>query len=68
MIKPEYPYKDKKGNLHYDKIRQYSTEGFRLLKNGTDEKYDEAVDTYPCKYTYSETTEPIEVETEENNE
>lgn len=52
-----------------NRIRHYSDAGFRILQNETGIIYDDAVDVMPCKYTYSETTELIEVveEPEENN-
>ena len=54
--------------LENNLIRHYSDKGFYILQNETNIKYSEAVDIIPCRYTYSETTEPIEVVTEENNE
>lgn len=59
MIKTEYI-----GN----RIRHYSDNGFRILQNETGIVYDDAVDVLPCKYTYTETNEPIPVETEEATE
>lgn len=42
------------------RIRHYSDSGMRILQNETGVIYDDAVDTLPCKYTYSETDKPIE--------
>ena len=49
------------------RIRHYSDNGMRILQNETGVIYDDAVDVVPCKYTYSETEEPIET-TEELEE
>lgn len=40
--------------------RHYSDKGFYILQNETGIEYAEAVDVYPCKYTYKETKKPIE--------
>ena len=41
-------------------IRHYSDAGFLLLQNETGAKYSDPIDVVPCKYTYTETDEPIE--------
>lgn len=41
-------------------IKHYSDAGFMLLQNETGEKYADPVDLVPCRYTYTETNEPIE--------
>lgn len=46
-------------------IRHYSDSGMMLIQNETGIEYFEAVDVVPCKYTYSETTNPIEDASEE---
>lgn len=33
---------------------------FRIRKVGTDEIYDDALDTIPCPYEYEETDEPLD--------
>lgn len=43
------------------RIHHYSDIGMRILQNETGVVYDDAVDVMPCKYTYIETDEPIEV-------
>ena len=43
-------------------IRRYSTEGMKLLQVETGMVYDEAIDIVPCRYTYTETDNPIEKE------
>jgi hypothetical protein len=46
-------------------IRTYSDKGVKIQKVGTDEVYDEAVDVEGAGYRYTETEEPIEVESNE---
>ena len=46
-------------------IRHYSDTGMLLLQNETGVKYADAIDVVPCPYTYTETEEPVEVESEE---
>jgi hypothetical protein len=55
MIKTEYIN---------SRILHYSDSGFRILQNETGIVYDDAVDVMPCKYTYTETDEPIPAEIE----
>ena len=43
-------------------IRHYSDAGFMLLQNETGLKYADPIDAVPCRYTYTETEEKIEVE------
>ena len=54
MIIQEHPYKDNE-----KLIRTVSDAGMMILQNETGIKYSEAVDVYPCRYTYTETDEPI---------
>lgn len=50
-------------------IKQYSDQGMLLLQNETGDKYGEAIDVMPCRYTYTETDEPIDpVEISEEEE
>lgn len=44
--------------------RTYSDGGFYIIQNETNIKYSEAVDVEGAPYTYSETDELIEVESE----
>lgn len=46
--------------------RTYSDMNLYIRKVGTDEVYSEAIDVEDAPYTYEETEEKIEVETEEN--
>lgn len=43
-------------------IKHYSDKGVMLLQNETGVKYSDPVDLVPCRYTYTETDEPIESE------
>ena len=43
-------------------IRHYSDAGYMLLQNETGAKYSDPIDLVPCIYTYTETDELIEVE------
>ena len=43
-------------------IKHISDAGFMLLQVETGIKYSEPVDVVPCRYTYEETEELIEVE------
>lgn len=43
-------------------VRHYSDAGFVLLQVETGMKYADPVDLVPCRYTYVETDELVEVE------
>lgn len=45
-------------------IKHYSDAGFMLLQVETGIKYSDPVDVYPCGYTYEETDELIDEESE----
>lgn len=45
--------------LHYSDLNHY------ILQNETSIKYEMADDVYPCKYTYTETDEVIEEQTDD---
>lgn len=62
MIKTEY-YMTRADGVEL--IRTYSDKGVKIKKVGTDEIYDEAVDVEGAGYRYTETEEPIEVESSE---
>ena len=47
-------------------IKHYSDAGFLLLQNETGIKYADPIDLVPCRYTYTETNEPIDEETDPN--
>lgn len=43
-------------------IRHYSDSGFKIRQLETGKVYEEAYDLKPCKYSYTETDEPVQVE------
>ena len=47
-------------------IKHYSDASFMLLQNETGIKYADPIDLVPCRYTYTETNEPIGEETDPN--
>ncbi len=57
MIRTEY-YTTREDGVVLN--RTFSDAGFYIVQNETGIKYSEAVDVMPCKYTYTETDEPIE--------
>lgn len=52
MVKTEHPY-----NNNENLVKHYSDKGNYILQNETGRKYSVAVDAYPCRYTYTETSE-----------
>lgn len=48
--------------------RTYSDANKDVHKIGTDEVYGEAIDVYPCPYTYEEVDRPIEETVEDSIE
>ena len=46
------------------RIRHYSDQYVKIRQIETGALYDDAVDIYPCPYTYEETDEPTSDETE----
>ena len=42
-------------------IKHYSDAGFMLLQVETGVKYSDPIDVVPCRYTYEETDEKIEI-------
>lgn len=63
MLIEQYPFIDEEGVEHDNLVKHYSDEGKMILQVETGVKYSEAIDVYPCRYTYEETDEPIEEET-----
>ena len=43
-----------------NRIRHYSDKNMKIRQIETGIVYDDAVDIYPCPYTYEETNEPID--------
>lgn len=60
MLIEQYPYIDESGTEHDNLVKHYSDENKLILQVETGVKYAEAVDVYPCRYTYEETDEPVE--------
>lgn len=60
MLIKEYPYITEQDEKNYDFIRHYSDEGHKIVQNETGRVFEEALDRYPCKYTYSEYIEKRE--------
>lgn len=59
MLIEQYPFIDEEGVEHDNLIKHYSDNGKMILQKETGVKYAEAVDVYPCRYTYEETDEDI---------
>lgn len=47
------------------RIRHYSDEGMMVRQVETNKLYEDAVDRFPCKWTYEETMIPIKMLEEE---
>lgn len=67
-VAKEYPYIDYMGNERTDLERHYSDAGKMILQVETGVVYSEAVDVYPCRYTYKETEEYIPEEEPERGD
>lgn len=53
-IKQQHPYIDEHGVAHEDLIKTYSDEGHKIIQLPTYCLFDEAIDRYPCRFTYIE--------------
>lgn len=60
MLRTQYPFINSNGEENSSLIKHYSDENKYILQVETGKKYSEAVDVYPCRYTYIETSEVIE--------
>lgn len=60
MIQVQYPYVNEEGKKRIRLVKHYSDSGKYIRQVETGREYDEAIDVYPCKYTYVETDKPIE--------
>ncbi|MGN0807989.1 MAG: hypothetical protein ACI4MN_06055 [Candidatus Coproplasma sp.] len=54
----EFPYIDGEGKEHPELVKHYSDEGKDIIQVETGGIYTEAVDKYPCKFSYEEVPEP----------
>lgn len=61
MIRSEHPVIMADGSENYGLIKHYSDSGRMIKQIETGDIYGEAVDLYPCRYTYEETGEPEEL-------
>ena len=69
MIKEQYPFIEDNGTIRTDLIKHWAEEDgqkYLMVQNETGVYYTEAIDIYPCPYTYSQTD--IKVGVEEENE
>ena len=68
MIKTQHPFIDENGNAHNNLIKTWTDDETKtLLQVETGQTYDEAIDVYPCQFTYQEVDKP-EPESEEGEE
>ena len=73
MVKEQYPFIEDNGTIRPDLIKHWAEDEngvkYLILQNETGVIYAEAVDIYPCPYTYSQTDIKVgEEETEELQE
>ena len=66
-VKDQYPFIDTEGNERPDLIKHWGEDKetgkkYAILQKETGIIYGEAIDAYPCKYTYDITDEEIETE------
>ena len=67
MLKTEYPYNDDNNLIrHYAKDENQVQYKIKQIETGI--IYDEAIDLYPCIYTYEETDIPVEILQEEQDD
>ena len=70
MIQAQYPYIDDNEKTHSNLIKHWTDdpEHKTMLQVETGAIYDEAIDIYPCHYTYEEIDKPEEESDEESDE
>ena len=69
MLKEQYPFVDDNGVTHENLIRHWTDDETKtLLQVETGVMYDEAIDIYPCPYTYQEVDKPVEPEEEKEED
>lgn len=66
MVKTQYPYIDESGNEKSNLIKHYAEDEngnkYYIKQVETDIEYSEAVDVYPCRYTYIATDKKVDSE------
>lgn len=59
MVKEQYPFIEDNGTIRPDLIKHWAEDEngvqYLMLQNETGVMYAEAVDIYPCPYTYTQT-------------
>lgn len=74
MIKEQYPFIEENGNPRHDLVKHWAEDEngvqYLMVQNETGVMYAEAIDIYPCPYTYSQTDIKVgeEEETEETEQ
>lgn len=70
-LKSQYPFIDENGNERSNLIKHYAEDEngnkYYIKQVETGFEYAEAVDVYPCRYTYKKTDKKIEELIEEGN-
>ena len=67
MIKEQYPFIEDNGTIRPDLIKHWAEEDgqkYLMVQNETGVYYAEAIDIYPCPYTYSQTDIKVGIEEE----
>lgn len=62
MIIEQYPYIDENGTEHNNLVRHSSDSDKYIVQLETGTEYEEAIDLYPCRYTYIESERVIQRE------
>lgn len=62
MIIEQHPYINEEGKEFDNLIKQYSDANVMIEQVETGRQYSEAVDVYPCRYSYIETDIPVDEE------
>lgn len=71
-IMTEHPVVDENGYLYYNLIKHYARDEngakYSLIQNETGAEYEDPIDMFPCKYTYSIGSIVKELNEEEGND
>lgn len=69
MLLTQYPYVDESGKVYENLIKHWTDDETKtMLQVETGAMYEEAIDIYPCPYTYEEIDKPIPPEEEDDEE